>query len=111
MPKVEPPKPRPVAKPVPTPAAPAAQKPASKPVVKTQAVATSNFYVQFGSYGTRAGAESAQKKIAILALWIIRKSSIRDSGGATAKRKHDLSLAHWIQEFTGCQWILSKCKI
>ena len=63
MPKVEPPKPRPVAKPVPTPAAPAAQKPASKPVVKTQAVATSNFYVQFGSYGTRASAESAQKKL------------------------------------------------
>lgn len=63
MPKVEPPKPRPVAKPVPTPAAPAAQKPASKPVVKTQAVAISNFYVQFGSYGTRASAESAQKKL------------------------------------------------
>ncbi len=64
MPKVEPPKPRPVAKPAPVPAAePAAPKPAAKPMVKPQTAATSNFYVQFGSYATRGSAEAAQKKL------------------------------------------------
>lgn len=43
---------KPVAKPQP--------KPAAKPVVKT---ATYSWYVQFGSYSTRALAETAQKKI------------------------------------------------
>jgi cell division protein FtsN len=51
------PAPKPVVKPVVKPVAP-------KPVVKPTPIATTSaWYVQFGSYGTRASAESAQKKI------------------------------------------------
>ena len=48
------------AKPVAKPAAKPQPKPAAKPVAKP---ATYSWYVQFGSYSTRALAESAQKKI------------------------------------------------
>ena len=51
---------KPAAKPAIKPAAKAAAKPASKPA----ATATNgSIYVQFGSYGTRAAAESAEKKL------------------------------------------------
>lgn len=53
-------------KPIPAPApkqvkTPAKPKPAPKPA--TQKVANGGWYVQFGSYGTRAAAEAAEKKI------------------------------------------------
>ena len=53
--------PAPVAKPAPKPAA----KPAAKPAPKKQTVAAQNgsWYVQFGSYSTRAAAESAERTI------------------------------------------------
>lgn len=62
---IEPPKPRPVAKsaPVPAPAPVAAEKPAPKRAAPAPVAKTSNFYVQFGSYGTRSGAEAAQKRL------------------------------------------------
>jgi len=59
--KFEPAKAQPAAKPV----AKAQPKPQPKPVAKPVAKpATYSWYVQFGSYSTRALAESAQKKIA-----------------------------------------------
>lgn len=58
-------KPAPAAKPAAKPAPkPAAKKPASKPAPKKQvATANGSWYVQFGSYSTRALAESAGKKL------------------------------------------------
>ena len=52
-------------KPAPKPAAKPAQKPAAKPAPKKQTVAAQNgrWYVQFGSYSTRAAAESAERSI------------------------------------------------
>ena len=55
-----------VVKPTPAPAAKPAAKPAApKPAPKKQTVSASNgsWYVQFGSYSTRAAAESAEKTI------------------------------------------------
>lgn len=66
-PKVETPKLRPAE--TATTTAATAKSVVSKPAttatttVKPQTTAVSNFYVQFGSYGTRAGAEAAQKTI------------------------------------------------
>ena len=55
---------KPAAKPVIKPAAKAATKPVAKPAAKPVATATNGgIYVQFGSYGTRAAAESAEKKL------------------------------------------------
>ena len=51
---------QPAAKPVAKPAPKPAPKPAVKPVAKTSA---NSWYVQFGSYSSRALAESAQRKI------------------------------------------------
>jgi len=51
--------PKPVAQPAPKPAAKPAPKSAAKPVVTTSA----KWFVQFGSYATRAAAESAEAKI------------------------------------------------
>lgn len=56
--------PKPVAKPAAKPVAKAAAKPAAKPVAKTVAKPVAGaWYVQFGSYSTRALAESAQRQI------------------------------------------------
>lgn len=55
---------KPAAKPAIKPAAKAAAKPAAKPVSKPVATASSgSIYVQFGSYGTRAAAQSAEQKL------------------------------------------------
>lgn len=58
-------KPAPAAKPAAKPAPkPAAKKPAAKPAPKKQvAAANGSWYVQFGSYSTRALAENAGKKL------------------------------------------------
>ena len=64
--KVEPPKPRPVAKSVqaPTPTKSVAEKTVSKTIAKPQtATKTSGFYVQFGSYATRSSAEVSKKRL------------------------------------------------
>ncbi|MBD5391440.1 SPOR domain-containing protein [bacterium] len=54
------PAPKPVAKPAPKPAV----KPAPKPAPKKQVAAVNgSWFVQFGSYSTRAAAESAQRKL------------------------------------------------
>ena len=56
--------PKPAAKPAAKPVAKAAAKPAAKPVAKTVAKPVAGArYVQFGSYSTRALAESAQRQI------------------------------------------------
>lgn len=56
--------PKPAAKPAAKPVAKAAAKPAAKPVAKTVAKPVAGaWYVQFGSYSTRALAESAQRQI------------------------------------------------
>lgn len=56
--------PKPAAKPAVKPVAKAAVKPATKPVAKTVAKPVAGaWYVQFGSYSTRALAESAQRQI------------------------------------------------
>ncbi len=56
--------PKPVAKPAAKPVAKAAAKSAAKPVAKTVAKPVAGaWYVQFGSYSTRALAESAQRQI------------------------------------------------
>ena len=56
--------PKPAAKPAVKPVAKAAAKPAAKPVAKTVAKPVAGaWYVQFGSYSTRALAESAQRQI------------------------------------------------
>lgn len=56
--------PKPVAKPAAKPVAKAAAKPVAKPVAKTVAKPVAGaWYVQFGSYSTRALAESAQRQI------------------------------------------------
>ena len=56
---------KPVAKPAPKPAAKSATKPAVKPAVKKTATSApaGSWYVQFGSYSTRALAENAQRQI------------------------------------------------
>ena len=55
---------KPAAKPAVKPVAKAAAKPAAKPVAKTVAKPVAGaWYVQFGSYSTRALAESAQRQI------------------------------------------------
>ena len=55
---------KPAAKPAVKPVAKAAAKPAAKPVAKTVAEPVAGaWYVQFGSYSTRALAESAQRQI------------------------------------------------
>ena len=56
---------KPVAKPVAKPAAKPAPKPAAKPAVKKTATAApaGSWYVQFGSYSTRALAENAQRQM------------------------------------------------
>lgn len=56
-------KPAPAAKPVAKPVAKPATKPAPKAESKPAATQTFAWYVQFGSYGTRAAAEAAQNKI------------------------------------------------
>lgn len=56
--------PKPAAKPAVKPVAKAAAKPVAKPVAKTVAKPVAGaWYVQFGSYSTRALAESAQRQI------------------------------------------------
>ena len=56
--------PKPAVKPAAKPVAKAAAKPAAKPVAKTVAKPVAGaWYVQFGSYSTRALAESAQRQI------------------------------------------------
>ena len=56
--------PKPAVKPAAKPVAKAAAKPATKPVAKTVAKPVAGaWYVQFGSYSTRALAESAQRQI------------------------------------------------
>ena len=56
--------PKPAAKPATKPVAKATAKPAAKPVAKTVAKPVAGaWYVQFGSYSTRALAESAQRQI------------------------------------------------
>lgn len=56
--------PKPAAKPAAKPVAKAAAKPVAKPVAKTVAKPVAGaWYVQFGSYSTRALAESAQRQI------------------------------------------------
>ena len=56
--------PKPVVKPAPQPAAKPAAKPAPKPAVQKTAVAPrGSWYVQFGSYGTRAAAEAAERQM------------------------------------------------
>lgn len=58
--------PKPVAKPVAKPAPKPAAKPAAKPAPKQQTASVApagSWFVQFGSYSTRALAEAAQKKI------------------------------------------------
>ena len=71
-PAVVEPAPKPVAAPAPKPAAaPAAKpaapqpaaKPAPKPVQKAAVVPSGKWFVQFGSYGTRAAAESAERQM------------------------------------------------
>lgn len=64
-PIVKPMEPKPAAKPAAKPAPKPAAKPAPKPAPKKQAVAAQNgsWYVQFGSYSTRAAAESAERTI------------------------------------------------
>jgi len=52
--------PKPVAQPVAQPAPKPAAKPAAKPVVSKPA---GSWYVQFGSYGTRAAAETAERQM------------------------------------------------
>ena len=54
------PAPKPAAQPVAQPAAKPAPKPAAKPVVSKPA---GSWYVQFGSYGTRAAAEAAERQM------------------------------------------------
>ena len=56
---------KPAAKPVAKPAAKPAPKPAAKPAVKKTATAApaGSWYVQFGSYSTRALAENAQRQM------------------------------------------------
>ena len=55
---------KPMATPAPKPVVKAASKPATKPVAKPAAKSTNgNIYVQFGSYSTRALAQSAEQKI------------------------------------------------
>jgi len=55
---------KPAAKPAIKPAAKAAAKPAAKPASKPVATASKgSIYVQFGSYGTRAAAQSAEQKL------------------------------------------------
>ncbi|MDR0967581.1 MAG: SPOR domain-containing protein [Rickettsiales bacterium] len=88
--KVEPPKPRPVAKPAPKKVEVAAAKPAPKSA-QTPAAKSSNYYVQFGSYSTRSAAVSAQKKIsgAHTSLFSGHSFVIQDavlSGGKTTYR-------------------------
>ncbi|MGI5845706.1 MAG: SPOR domain-containing protein [Alphaproteobacteria bacterium] len=61
--KIEPPKPRPITKTSTSGDKIVAEKPVSKPSVKPQASVTSNFYVQFGSYATRSGAEVSKKRL------------------------------------------------
>jgi len=53
------PQPKPVAQPQPKPAA----KPVQKTVQKTAPIANGKWFVQFGSYGTRAAAESAERQM------------------------------------------------
>jgi len=65
---VQQPAPQPVAKPVaqqpkPQVAAKPVAKPAPKPVQKAATTPRGSWYVQFGSYGTRAAAESAEKQM------------------------------------------------
>jgi hypothetical protein len=56
--------PKPVAKPAAQPAAKPVAKPAAKPTVQKTAVAPrGSWYVQFGSYGTRAAAEAAERQM------------------------------------------------
>ena len=65
-PVVAEPAPKPVAKPVAKPAPKPAAKPAAKPAPKQQTASVApagSWFVQFGSYSTRALAEAAQKKI------------------------------------------------
>ena len=56
-PVVAPPKPRPVTKQA------EVEKPKPKVATKPQTASVSNFYVQFGAYSTRAGAEAAQARM------------------------------------------------
>ena len=61
------PAPKPVAQPAPKaaaqPAPKPAAKPAPKPVQKAAAAPRGSWYVQFGSYGTRAAAEAAERQM------------------------------------------------
>ncbi|MBP5363825.1 MAG: SPOR domain-containing protein [Alphaproteobacteria bacterium] len=59
------PKPQPVAQPQPKPATQAkpAAKPQPKPVQKAATTPSGKWFVQFGSYGTRAAAETAERKM------------------------------------------------
>lgn len=54
---------KPVAKPAAKPAPKAAAKPVSKPAPKPVATSNGSVYVQFGSYGTRTAAQSAEQKL------------------------------------------------
>ena len=60
---VEEPKPQPVAKPVAQPQQKPVAKPAPKPVQKITATPSGKWFVQFGSYGTRAAAEAAERQM------------------------------------------------
>ena len=64
-PVVEQPKPvaKPVAQPAPKPVAKPAPKSAPKPAAKPVVTTSAKWFVQFGSYATRAAAESAEAKI------------------------------------------------
>ena len=57
------PQPKPVAQPQPKPVAKPVAKPVQKNVQKTAPIASGKWFVQFGSYGTRAAAESAERQM------------------------------------------------
>ena len=57
------PKPQPVAKPVAQPQPKPAAKPVQKTAQNTAAIPSGKWFVQFGSYGTRAAAEAAERQM------------------------------------------------